>query len=201
MTHISIPFSFTSDEAKEVYNYEAPKYATEGSAGFDLRAVEFNLDKFNNEKYVITSLPKSENSNAAHIIIAQDGKYVIRIWGNDADHCTLMPKQYILIKTGLKCKIPEGYCLQITPRSGLALKHGISIVNSPGIIDSDYRGEIGVILINHGHEPFEIKKGDRIAQAVLVPIAQASFDEIPLESFEEEMSVRGNQGFGSTGKT
>ncbi len=101
-----------------------------------------------------------------------------------------------LIKTGLAFEIEAGYEVQIRPRSGLAYKHGITVLNSPGTIDADYRGEIMVLLINLGEEDFEIKKGERIAQAVIAPVVQAEFEEV------EELSVtkRGKGGFGSTGK-
>ncbi|MCV6607256.1 MAG: dUTP diphosphatase [Campylobacterales bacterium] len=101
-----------------------------------------------------------------------------------------------LIKTGLSMAFPKGYELQIRPRSGLAYKHGITCLNTPGTIDSDYRGEIMVLLINHGGEDFHIKKDERIAQAVLNEIKQATFSVV------EELSEtdRGAGGFGSTGK-
>ena len=101
-----------------------------------------------------------------------------------------------LIKTGLAFEIEEGYEIQIRPRSGLAFKHGITVLNSPGTIDADYRGEIMVLLINLGEEDFEIKKGERIAQAVVAPVVQAKFEEV--EKLSE--TKRGVGGFGSTGK-
>lgn len=100
-----------------------------------------------------------------------------------------------LISTGLFMEIPNGYEGQIRPRSGLALRHGITMLNAPGTIDSDYRGEIGVILYNSSSEPFYYEKGDRIAQLVFAKVEQASFEEV--ESLEE--SKRGTGGFGSTG--
>ena len=101
-----------------------------------------------------------------------------------------------LIKTGLAFEIEKGYEVQIRPRSGLAYKHGITVLNTPGTIDADYRGEIMVLLINLGNEKFEIKKGERIAQAVIAPVVQADIIEV------EELSdtKRGKKGFGSTGK-
>lgn len=101
-----------------------------------------------------------------------------------------------LIPTGLHMELPEGYEAQIRPRSGLALKHGISIVNSPGTIDSDYRGEIKVILINHGSQPLEINNGDRIAQMVIAKFEQIGWEES--ETLEE--TERGAGGYGHTGK-
>ncbi|MAG39103.1 dUTP diphosphatase [Candidatus Woesearchaeota archaeon] len=108
----------------------------------------------------------------------------------------LKPRDSSLILTGLFVEIPEGYMVHITPRSGFALKHGISIVNSPGIIDSDYRGEIGVIMINHGKESFKINRGDRIAQMSVVKAEKASF------KLQENISdtERGSGGFGHTGR-
>jgi dUTP pyrophosphatase len=108
----------------------------------------------------------------------------------------LNPGERKLIGTGLAFEIEYGYEVQIRPRSGLAFKHGITVLNTPGTIDSDYRGEIKVLLINHSNEEFEIKKGDRIAQAVVAPVIQAEIVEV------EELSdtTRGEGGFGSTGK-
>jgi dUTP pyrophosphatase len=101
-----------------------------------------------------------------------------------------------LIPTGLCIEVPEGYEAQVRPRSGLALKYGITMVNSPGTIDADYRGEIGLIMINHGQSPFEIKRGDRVAQMVISPIAQADFVEV--ENLDD--TVRSIGGYGSTGR-
>jgi dUTP pyrophosphatase len=100
-----------------------------------------------------------------------------------------------LVSTGLSFEIPEGYEVQIRPRSGLALKKGISVVNSPGTVDAGYRGEIGIILINHGEEDFEIKKGDKIAQAVINKFEVGEIEEV--EELKE--SERGECGFGSSG--
>lgn len=101
-----------------------------------------------------------------------------------------------LIPTGLKIAVPDGYEAQIRPRSGLALKHGISMVNCVGTIDADYRGEVGVILINHGKKPFPIARGERIAQMVINPIVQADFNLV--DSLDD--TERGEGGFGHTGK-
>lgn len=107
----------------------------------------------------------------------------------------LQPGKRLLVPTGLRLAIPHGYELQIRPRSGLAWKHGISVVNSPGTIDADYRGEIQVILINHGEETLTISPGMRIAQAVLAPVVQAKWKLV--ESLSE--TSRGDGGFGHTG--
>lgn len=108
----------------------------------------------------------------------------------------LAPGERKLIPTGLKIALEPGYEAQVRPRSGLALKHGVTCLNSPGTIDSDYRGEVGVILINHGQVAFEIRRGERIAQMVIAPYAQAVMAEV--ESLDE--TARGAGGFGSTGR-
>jgi dUTP pyrophosphatase len=99
------------------------------------------------------------------------------------------------VATGLAVAIPHGFEIQVRPRSGLALKHGITVANAPGTIDSDYRGEVKVILINHGAEPFAIVRGDRVAQLVLAPVVVASW--LPVDELDE--TARGEGGFGSTG--
>ena len=109
---------------------------------------------------------------------------------------TLAPGARALVPTGLKIALEPGYEAQVRPRSGLALKHGITCLNSPGTIDSDYRGEVGVILINHGQLAFEIKRGDRIAQMVIARYEQARMVEV--EAVDE--TTRGAGGFGSTGR-
>ena len=109
---------------------------------------------------------------------------------------TLGPGARALIPTGFCIGLPEGYEAQVRPRSGLALKHGVTCLNSPGTIDSDYRGEVGVILINHGAEPFVIRRGERIAQMIVSPVVQSSWLEI--ETLDE--TTRGAGGFGSTGR-
>ncbi|MFH1589410.1 MAG: dUTP diphosphatase [archaeon] len=108
----------------------------------------------------------------------------------------LSPGDSALIPTGLFVEIPEGYMMHITPRSGFALKYGISIVNSPGIVDSDYRGEVGVILINHGERYFEIKRGDRIAQATIIKHERAEFEVV--DDISE--TKRGSGGYGHSGQ-
>ena len=129
-----------------------PHYATDHSAGMDLRA---NLE--------------------APIILA--------------------PGQRALIPTGLYLELPEGTEAQVRPRSGLAFKHGITVLNSPGTIDADYRGEVGVLLINHGQEPFTVNDGDRVAQLVVARYVRVSFEEVP----DLRATERGAGGFGHTG--
>lgn len=111
------------------------------------------------------------------------------------DECVLKAGDRAVISTGLAFEIETGFEVQVRPRSGLALKNGISVLNTPGTIDSDYRGEIKVILVNHSQEDFIIHKGDRIAQGVVNEITQAVFAEVE----ELSQSQRGESGFGSSG--
>ena len=104
--------------------------------------------------------------------------------------------EHRLIKTGLAIALPDNYEAQVRPRSGLALKHGITVLNSPGTIDADYRGEVGVILINHGKEAFTVSRGERIAQMIIAPFVQADFREVS----ELSVTERGTGGFGSSGR-
>ncbi len=108
----------------------------------------------------------------------------------------LAPMARRIVPTGLRVAIPEGYEMQIRPRSGLALKHGITLPNTPGTIDCDYRGPLGVLLINFGTEPFAIAHGDRIAQAVIAPVSLARFAVV--DALDD--TARGQGGFGSTGR-
>ncbi len=108
---------------------------------------------------------------------------------------TVAPGERALIPTGLLTALPDGYELQIRPRSGLALRHGIVLPNSPGTIDSDYRGELQIILLNAGHQPFTVERGMRIAQAVLAPVTRAIWREVD----ELDATERSAGGFGSTG--
>jgi len=139
---------------------------------------------------------KIKKLNPEAIIPAYQTKEAAGFDLHSIENVILKPGERKLIGTGLAFEIEYGYEVQIRPRSGLAYKHGITVLNSPGTIDSDYRGEIKVLLINHSDEEFEIKKGDRIAQAVVAPVIQAEIVEV------EELSSteRGEGGFGSTGK-
>jgi dUTP pyrophosphatase len=112
-----------------------------------------------------------------------------------AEDVTLAPGARHAVATGLAMAIPAGFEIQVRPRSGLALKHGITVPNTPGTIDSDYRGELKVILINHGSEDFAIRRGDRVAQLVLAPVTRAGWVEV--DALDE--TARGAGGFGSTG--
>jgi dUTP pyrophosphatase len=108
----------------------------------------------------------------------------------------LLPGKYAMVPTGLTIALPAGYEAQVRPRSGLAARHGVTVLNSPGTIDADYRGEVNVLLINHGDAPFPIKRGERIAQMVIAPITQVQL--VPVISLSA--TARGGGGFGSTGR-
>jgi len=107
----------------------------------------------------------------------------------------LAPGDRALVPTGIAIALPAGYEAQVRPRSGLALKAGVTVLNSPGTIDADYRGEIGVLLINHGDASFTVRRGDRIAQLVIAPVTRAAIEETPVLP----PTARGDGGFGSTG--
>ena len=141
------------------------------------------LIKRTNRK-VITPKYKTDGSSGVDLSAFLDKEVVIK------------PNSSDLIPTGLQVAIPEEFEIQIRPRSGLAAKESIGVLNSPGTIDSDYRGELKIILFNHGKEDFIINNGDRIAQMVLVPIIKMEFEEV--DSLPD--TVRGQGGFGSTGK-
>lgn len=108
----------------------------------------------------------------------------------------LEPGKYAMVPTGLSIALPEGFEAQVRPRSGLAAKHGVTVLNAPGTVDADYRGEIAVLLINHGSAPFPIRRGERIAQMVIAPVAQAELAPVA----ELSPTARGAGGFGSTGR-
>jgi dUTP pyrophosphatase len=108
----------------------------------------------------------------------------------------IAPGERALIPTGFSIAVPEGYEAQVRPRSGLALEHGIVLPNAPGTIDADYRGEVKVIMLNAGEKPFTVRRGDRIAQVVIAPVAQAEWEEIS----SLDATRRGSGGFGHTGR-
>ncbi|MXP26640.1 dUTP diphosphatase [Altererythrobacter indicus] len=114
---------------------------------------------------------------------------------HSAEDLTLASGKTHAVATGFALAIPEGYEIQVRPRSGLALKNAVTVPNSPGTIDSDYRGELKIIMINHGTEAFEIKRGDRVAQLLLAPVTRAVWEEVS----ELDDTERGTDGFGSTG--
>lgn len=136
---------------------------------------------------------KSKHNLPAYETIQSAG---MDLRANIDEPVTIQPKQRVLIPTGLFIALPEGYEAQIRPRSGLAAKHGITVLNSPGTIDADYRGEIKVLLINHSEEPFEIKDSERIAQMVIAAYTRVEWEETD----ELDETTRGAGGFGHTGK-
>lgn len=115
--------------------------------------------------------------------------------GGDVDALALPPGARVLVRTGIALALPAAHVGLVCPRSGLALKHGLGVVNGPGVIDEDYRGEVGVILVNHGNETVTLTRGDRVAQLVIVPAPRVEIREVA--SLDE--TPRGAQGFGSTG--
>jgi dUTP pyrophosphatase len=129
-------------------------------------------------------IPRYEHEGDAGMDLFSTEKYMLK------------PGERALVSTGIQVEFPKGYELQVRPRSGLALKKGISIVNAPGTVDSGYRGELGVILINHGQDDFNIEAGDKIAQAILNKIETAEIEEAE----ELGTSARGQGGFGSSGR-
>jgi len=138
------------------------------------------------------SLPMYETSQSSGMDLRAN-----LIEDNRVNGISLQAKKWLLIPTGLAISMPIGYEAQIRPRSGLAFKYGVSILNSPGTIDADYRGELGVLLINHGEDEFHINHGDRIAQIVFAPVIQVVWNQV---TYLDESSRDAN-GFGSTGIT
>lgn len=136
---------------------------------------------------------KSKHNLPAYETIQSAG---MDLRANIDEPVTIQPKQRVLIPTGLFIALPEGYEAQIRPRSGLAAKHGITVLNSPGTIDADYRGEIKVLLINHSDQAFEIKDSERIAQMVIAAYTRVEWEETD----ELDETTRGAGGFGHTGK-
>jgi len=142
----------------------------------------------------VVRLPHAEGLALPHY--ASDGAAGADLRAAVSESVILEPGGRAAVPTGLILELPDGYEAQIRPRSGLALKHGLSLANSPGTIDSDYRGEVKVILINLGRDPVTIQRGDRIAQLVLAPVQRAAFHE----TASLTPSDRGDGGFGSTGR-
>ena len=159
-----------------------PKYQTPGSAGFDVHAVLDSENPFYNK---IDSR-----------VYTGQGQFSTEVLTNN--YIIIPPREQAIVGTGLSFALPEGYEMQIRPRSGLAAKNGISITNSPGTLDSDYRGELKIILVNLGHKHFRIEQGDRIAQCVIAPVLQAGLQEVE-EFSQEDMDKDRGGGFGSTG--
>lgn len=134
------------------------------------------------------ALPAYQTSHAAGLDLLAAVPHVAPL--------TLPSGRYALVPTGLVIALPPGYEAQVRPRSGLASKHGVTVLNAPGTIDADYRGEIGVLLINHGTEPFVVSRGERIAQLVIAPVSRADLAVTATVSATD----RGSGGFGSTGR-
>ena len=162
---------------------QLPNYETPASAGMDVRA---NFDNIVEKFLFNTTIKEHEN---VRIDVNGETHHLI-------ESITINPGGRALIPTGLRVAIPEGYEIQVRPRSGLALKNGITLLNTPGTIDADYRGDIGVIVINHGTEPFTIIAGDRIGQIVLNKVERIEWKEV--NNLPD--TIRGEGGFGSTGK-
>jgi dUTP pyrophosphatase len=125
-----------------------------------------------------------------------DGSAGVDLYAAVKEPITLQPGERALIPTGIRIALPPGYEAQVRPRSGLAIRHGISMVNAPGTIDSDYRGEVQVILINLGQEPFTIRRGERIAQMVIAPVMRVEWEVVE----KLPPTARGDGGFGHTGR-
>lgn len=155
-----------------------PKYETTCADGMDLMAC---FDAYHEDKLLQIVHYDSDGLKSFH----DHNKILV-----------LNPGERALIPTGLFIALPEGYEAMVRPRSGLAIKYGITVLNSPGCVDADYRGSVGVVLINHGHRPFEIKHGDRIAQLSI----KESIQNIWMPVDELDSTERGEGGFGSTGK-
>lgn len=147
-------------------------------------------------KKIVINIKKKENcQDLPSPRYMSEGASGMDVYADVDDEIVLAPGDIKLISAGFYMSIPLGYEVQVRPRSGLAIKHGISIVNAPGTIDSDYRGLVGIILINHGKDPFVVKRADRIAQIVLQKVIQA--DVAIVDELDE--TVRAHGGFGHTG--
>ena len=152
-----------------------------------------------NQKSIIKIRIAPVNRNTNDIPLpayATDGSSGMDIRAAVEEEVIIPPNQTMLIPTGFYIEVPNGYEAQVRPRSGLAIKYGISVLNTPGTIDADYRGEVKVILTNFGKNNFVIRRGDRIAQLVIAPVIQAEWEEVP--TLDE--TLRGAGGFGHTGK-
>jgi dUTP pyrophosphatase len=149
-----------------------------------LKSLEIKMKRLSGHEDIALPAYETEGSSGMDLRAAVREKVVLR------------PGEIRLIPTGLAISVPRGYEAQVRPRSGLALKHGIGMVNSPGTIDSDYRGEIGVIMINWGKRPFEIARGDRIAQILITQVYRAEIKEV---AEELDLTDRGEGGFGHSG--
>ena len=144
----------------------------------------------------ITRLPHAEGLPLPTYETAQAAGMDLRAAVPEDEPVILRPGSRFAVPTGLAFALPPGFEGQVRPRSGLAFKHGVTCLNTPGTVDADYRGEVKVILINHGEEDFTIRRGERIGQLIVAPVVQAQWQEV--ESLDE--TVRGAGGFGSTGR-
>lgn len=133
-------------------------------------------------------LPRQQTAGAAGLDLAA-------AIGAD-ETVTIAPGDYAMVPTGLVIALPEGYEAQIRPRSGLAARHGVTVLNSPGTVDADYRGEVKILLVNHGREPFSLRRGERVAQMVVAPVSAVELVEVD----ELDATERGAGGHGSTGR-
>ncbi len=133
-------------------------------------------------------LPRQQTAGAAGLDLAA-------AIGAD-ETVTIAPGDYAMVPTGLAIALPEGYEAQIRPRSGLAARHGVTVLNSPGTVDADYRGEVKILLVNHGREPFSLRRGERVAQMVVAPVSAVELVEVD----ELDATERGAGGHGSTGR-
>ena len=144
-------------------------------------------------------LPHGEGLDLPSYATAHAAGMDLRAAIPEGEAWSLAPGQRRLVPTGLSMAIPEGFEGQVRPRSGLALKHGITVLNAPGTIDADYRGEVAVVLVNHGDAPFEVKRGERIAQLVFAPVTRAGWEAV--QSLDALGGTgRGSGGYGSTGR-
>lgn len=150
----------------------------------------------NNVKIEVAPLPHFEGLALPAYETALSAGMDVRAAVPEGEPITLKPGERCLAPTGLTVAVPAGYEMQVRPRSGLALKHGLTCLNTPGTIDADYRGEVKIILINLGQEPFVINRGERIAQLVIAPVTQGVWERVEVLS----ETARGAGGFGSTGR-
>lgn len=185
------------DDLVDYVEHSGDQVSSNGDKVLNYHAAKFLLKNFNNFYIIMKTIkvPIINNSKNAIPVPATAGAAGMDLRAMIDNPITLKPGKRVLIPTGLQIALPEGYEMQIRPRSGLALKHGISIVNSPGTIDSDYRGDIGIILINLGEEDFVINPGERIAQAVVKEYVRVEWEEVD----SLDTTERADKGYNSTG--
>ena len=154
------------------------------------------IEKMKHIQVAIRLLPHAEGLELPHYATSHSAGMDLRAAVPEDEPLTLEPGRHAMVPTGLQIALPDGYEAQVRPRSGLAARHGVTVLNSPGTVDADYRGEVKVILINHGVEPFVITRGERIAQVVVARHAHVEW----VEQEELAETSRGAGGFGSTGQ-